>query len=86
MGRCGTGADHCCYISGVVCPFLIPSYEAGYNWACSLRQQKGSWDEVHASKEYKVFVQPALRTAGIEQDCGHWPPPGVKCGDCGMVG
>jgi len=86
MGRCGTSTDHCCWINGQQCPYVVNSPNAGFNWACSLRLREGDWAKVYETPEYRAFVRPALTAAGIAKDCGDWPPPGHKCNECGEVG
>jgi len=90
-GRCmGRKADgHCCWIGGLVCPFLGVDEAAGDEgryWFCTLRRELGSWNAVYADGRYLAFVQPALRASGIEQDCGDWPPAGTMCHTCGAHG
>jgi len=85
MSRCGKAADHCCWIRGVICPYVINSPRAGWNWACSLRQREGSWSAAYETPEYRNFVRPALTAAGIKPDCGDWPR-GRVCNTCGEVG
>lgn len=86
MSLCGTAADHCCWMRGVICPYVINSDQPGFNWACSLRKREGSWAAAYQTPEYKTYVRPALDRAGIEQDCGDWPPKGRRCNTCGQEG
>lgn len=86
MGLCGTSESHCCWIRGVQCPYVVPSPNEGFAWACSLRLQEPDWQAVYARSEYTSIVRPSLTEAGIVQDCGDWPPAGVTCNDCGEVG
>lgn len=54
--------DHCCHllVSGksYPCPLLKESAEEGFKWACSLREELGSWDLVHNDPRYIEHVQP----------------------------
>lgn len=84
MSRCGRAAEHCCWIAGEVCPHLQRSAVPGFRWACALRAALGSWAAVHAAPAYGA-VRARLRAAGVAQDCGDWPPPGVSC-HCGETG
>jgi len=86
MSKCGTAKTHCCWIGGVQCPYVGISSSDEFIWKCALREREGSWGAVYQTTEYESIVRPALDSAGIEQDCGAWPPPGVTCHDCGEVG
>lgn len=87
MALCGTAGDHCCWLGRAgKCRFVEASDEPGFNWRCSLRAELGSWGAVHSDARYLAHVRPALDTCGVVEDCGNWPPPGVKCNTCGEVG
>lgn len=81
MGECnGLADDHCCYIHGVQCQYLVEN-QAGRRWACSLKIKYNDWDSVLASDEYRQDVAPKLKPMGI--NCRDWPGPGNHCGTCG---
>lgn len=48
----GWNGDHCCYVRGEVCPYLVEN-RAGRRYACGLLIKYGSWDKVNASPEYQ---------------------------------
>lgn len=84
--------DHCCYISGRVCPFLTDLGEGlDPRWSCGLRAELGSWEAVHVDARYLEVVRPEWnkinRADGSSMpDCGDWPRPGEQCATCGTVG
>ncbi len=82
--RCqGTARDHCCWVDGEVCRFLVID---GDTIACGLRLRLGSWAAVHADAGYLAHVRPTWDEIGMA-DCGDWqPPPGEACGACGILG
>ena len=88
MSLCGTGQGHCCWLGEAgACPYVEPSPEEGYNWRCSLRAARNSWEEVHLSAEYIADVKPNLIAIGYPTtDCGDWPIPGMTCKECGEIG
>lgn len=43
--------DHCCYLDGVRCPYLVENAN-GRRYACSIRLKYDSWEEMNASDEY----------------------------------
>ena len=53
-------------------------------WACGLYRVLGSWEAVHQHAGYKKLVQPKLPSS--VPSCGSWPPVGVICPSCGIVG
>ena len=81
----GTLDDHCCYLKGTPCPFIITDHvdDVGRlrKWACSLRAEYGNWDDVIASDRYNEVVAPVFQPMGI--NCRDWPEsnPYHKC-DC----
>jgi len=86
MATCRAAAGHCCWIAGVVCPFLRDDGPAARRrWVCTLRERLGSWGAVHADLGYQGRVAPTMR-AFDQVDCGDWPGPGVTCGECGVNG
>lgn len=90
MAACrGDRDDHCCYLFGVVCPFLEesadPAATGGRRWWCALRRRLGSWEAVRRHPDYLVHVAPVMLAMGAG-DCADWPPPGVTCGTCGVKG
>jgi hypothetical protein len=88
MSKCGTGEGHCCWFAGEVCQYLRPSKVDGFNWACGLRTDLGSWEAAYASKEYIENVKEKVNAVGgnLGLDCGDWPNAGRKCYTCGEVG
>lgn len=71
---CHGNADfHCCWIGGVVCPFLEEGTVPGRRWACGIYRRAGSWDTVYRSLAYRRNVKPMLSAAGLDFDCGDWP-------------
>lgn len=84
----GNGEDHCCYIKGAECRFLIRNYtdETGYyrKWACSLRAELGDWDKVLADPRWIEHVQNSWKH-GL--NCKDWPDgEGVNRGVCENCG
>ena len=89
----GTETDHCCTLLGVTCPFLRDDGpDTDRRWVCTLREELGSWNTVHADPRYLATVRPILDTItpaynrGVMPDCGDWPPTGVTCQICGANG
>ena len=86
----GNGNDHCCYIRGEPCPFLIFEYvdETGHfrKWACGLRAKYGNWDAVLADPEYQKVTDGAWHG---DLNCRDWPdalegPNRGSCKECGV--
>lgn len=78
MSEChGNGEDHCCYVNGQVCPFLVEN-AMGRRWACGLRIELGSWDEVHRDPRYLEKVKPVWTRFNVD-DCGDWQAEGQCC-------
>lgn len=85
MASCaGLSADHCCHIAGRVCSFLEERTVPGRRWACGLRRELGSWENVHEDSRYVAAVKPTMDRLGVQ--CGDWPGPGTTCATCGVVG
>ena len=84
MACSGNSVDHCCYVAGGVCPHLEEGTVPGRFWSCGLRRELVSWEAVHADSRYQADVR--ARLPASVGDCGDWPPPGVTCGACGVVG
>jgi hypothetical protein len=80
----GMNEDHCCYLDGKVCVFLLENSN-GRRWSCSLRAKLGSWDSVHRDSKYLTVVKPSLDKLDLP-DCGDWPRFGERCEVCGVVG
>lgn len=78
-GRGMANGDHCCYLDGEVCDFLIDNGEPGEGrFRCALRVELGSWDAVHADPRYQP-IQAHWDKVGISS-CGEWQPEdGVCC-------
>lgn len=86
----GNGNDHCCYIKGDQCPYVIQDYtdENGHfrKWACFLRAELGDWDKVLADPRWISVTKDAWQN-GL--NCRDWPdaPEGVNrgvCKECGV--
>lgn len=74
--RChGNGEGHCCNLGRHgVCTFLDDrGTDAPRRWVCRLREELGSWDEVHTDERYLATVYPKLREIGVREHCGDWP-------------
>ena len=82
----GNGEDHCCYLAGQVCPFLRddgpqPNGAGVRRWVCTLREELGDWDLVHADQRYIDTVGPLWNASGWQMQwaweegvrCGNWP-------------
>ncbi len=74
-GRGDLSGDHCCYVSGKVCEFLIENH-GDRRFACGLMVELGDWGKVHTDPRYAALAihwksQPL---------CGDWQPkPSVCC-------
>jgi len=85
----GNGNDHCCWIKGKECKFIIRNYtdENGHfrKWACSLRAELGDWDKVLADPRWKAEVEGSW-VSGL--NCRDWPdgegPNKGTCEECGI--
>lgn len=85
----GNGPDHCCYIKGKECRFLIRDHtdETGHfrKFACSLRIKHGNWDDVLADPDWIKNVQGSWRG---DINCRDWPDGdgvnGDYCSKCGV--
>lgn len=86
----GNGNDHCCYVRGKPCKFIITNYtdETGHfrKWACSLRAELGDWDKVLADPRWIAECKGAW-TSGL--NCRDWPdaeegPNRGVCKECGV--
>jgi hypothetical protein len=80
-----TTDGHCCWIDGEVCLLLRDDGPlADRRWVCTLRERLGSWQAVHRDPAYLAVARPTMARLGT--DCGDWPGPGVRCGECGVTG
>ena len=88
MAECrGKGPDHCCWFQGKACEFLVDTGRRHRRrWVCSLRDELGSWDAVHADPRYEPVKERVLKLSTAPALCGDWPPPGTTCNTCGLVG
>lgn len=85
----GNGNDHCCWIGGKECQFIIRDYtdETGHHrkWACSLRAELGNWDAVMADSRWIENVKGSW-VDGL--NCRDWPdgtgPNRGVCEECGV--
>ena len=70
----GNGPDHCCSLGEYgVCVFLEEGTVPGRRWACQLRRELGSWEQVHKDDRYRRKIKPLLTDIGVNVDCGDWP-------------
>lgn len=77
-GRGGANGDHCCYVNGKVCDYLIENTE-GRRFACALRVELGNWKKVHRDPRYAPIKEVMLLGDGV---CGDWMPgPDVCCNE-----
>lgn len=88
----GNGADHCCYLGGVVCPHLRddgPQPAGSRRWVCALFEEyrasspggwsdKKVWDQVHDDTRYLTDVAPRWQASGWVMQW-LWDE-GVRCG------
>ena len=72
----GNREDHCCYVAGQRCPYLVENVN-GRRWACGLMVELGSWDLVHADPRYAP-IQAEWDLVGIES-CGAWGSGSNQC-------
>lgn len=88
MAACGAVDDHCCYLGRHgVCTFLRDDGpDAARRFVCTIRERCGSFDAMHTDPVYVEQVRPILREIGVPVDCGDWPTPGERCGECEVVG
>ena len=75
-GRGEPNGDHCCYVAGKVCDFLVENV-GSRRFACGLRLELGSWDKVHADPRYQP-IQAEWDKVGIAS-CGEWQPKKGQC-------
>jgi len=75
----GNGRDHCCYVNGQPCKFLVENATPERRWSCSLFVELGDWDAVHKDERYLSDVRPDWVAAGTP-DCGDWVGPGCCFG------
>ncbi len=73
-GRGDADGDHCCWIHGTVCEFLIENHD-GRRFACGLRVELGSWLKVHADPRYADLAI-HFADSGL---CGDWNPNPTQC-------
>lgn len=82
----GNTVNSCCYVEGELCRFLRDDgVLASRRWICTLREQLGSWEEVHNHEGYKEHIQPVWERLGVS-NCGEYPRKGEICGECGKEG
>ena len=63
----GSRGDHCCYVAGKVCRFLVD----GEMPRCGLKMELGDWEKVHNDPRYLEHVRPNWDEAGVS-DCGEF--------------
>lgn len=76
IGRGDSRGDHCCYVGGEVCEYLIENHE-GRRFACGLRAELGSWEAVHDDARYAPIAL-IFNEAGVSL-CGEWQPNPTQC-------
>lgn len=87
------GDEHCCWIDGIVCPYLEENTVEGRRWSCGLyvREEletdtrREVWDKVTATSEWQTNLKTCYDRLGVAS-CGDWPKIGKKCLACGAVG
>jgi len=82
--ECSSGNDHCCWIRGQTCEFLVENVN-DRRWSCGLYLELGSWTAVYIDPRYKKTIEPVV-TELITVNCGDWPRSGELCHTCGKVG
>lgn len=84
--KCGQ-EDHCCWLNGEICQYLVEIPEGEFRYRCGLHLKYGSWEDAYASPEYQRDVAPKMAEIGYgDIGCGDWPRKGQKCNTCGMIG
>lgn len=78
IGRGDANGDHCCYVRGKVCDYLIENHE-GRRFACGLMAELGDWEKVHSDSRYEPMAI-AFANIGL---CGEWQPNSTQC--CNQV-
>lgn len=63
--------DHCCYVGGVACNYLVVDGPTGRRYACGLFTELGDWALVESDPRYVADVQPTWTAAGV-YGCGDW--------------
>lgn len=74
IGRGDADGDHCCYVHGKVCDFLIAGSD-DHRFACALRTELGSWKKVHTDPRYAPLAI-HFADSGL---CGDWEPVANQC-------
>jgi len=81
MARCqGTPEQHCCWIDGLECPFLVKTATID----CGLRSELKTWPAVYLDTRYQQIVQPTFDRLAPGKGCGDWPLD--TCAACGVKG
>ena len=60
LPRCtgnGWDGDHCCYLGGKVCEYLVVDDNAERRFSCGLLVKYGNWKAMNASPEYQPIGQ-----------------------------
>lgn len=86
MATCKAQTGHCCWLDGVVCPFLRDDgIDTSRRWVCTFRERLGSWEAVHSDPEYLDTIGPVMMgLTGVL--CGDWPTRNERCNECGVIG
>lgn len=87
--RAGHGDDHCCWLGeGGVCPYVRDDGvdAPGRRWVCTLMEELGDWDLVHADPRYVRDVRVWWdRPPSEGTDCGDFPAAvDGTCPVCGI--
>ena len=74
----GNNEGHCCWLGGVLCPFLEENTVEGRRWACGLFRELGDWELVHEDHRYIDKVLPLWMA---RDELRIWADQGCGCGD-----
>ena len=79
-GRGDVNGDHCCYLSGRVCDFLIDTKTPGdERFRCGLMAELGDWTKVHTDPRYVTIGHHFNVDPGGVGLCGDWQPKAGQC-------
>lgn len=77
----GNGAQHCCWVSGVVCPFLADrGTDAPRRWVCTIREEYNSWDEAVNDPRYRLIGTYWQSIGAPFNYCQTYKPTSTCCG------
>ena len=69
----GANGDHCCYMAGAPCPYLVEN-TAGRRFACALIIKYGSIEAMVKSSEYKPIGDHWVSTGQVHEYCLTFDP------------